>query len=125
MRRILHSVLVLFLAAGLVAPLSTDGAAAAQTPICCLRNGEHHCLGMAMAAGSLPAGFSKASEKCPYAPLALAAMYGPKLAPPLAATALLAPPRTTAITPGTQTTATSFQTRTQSERGPPTSSSLD
>ena len=122
MRRILHSVLVLLVVAALVAPLSAD-AEAARTPICCQGKGEHDCLGdMHSPAGAAPQGFSSGSDKCPYSPLALAAMHGPDLAPPVAAGTLAVASFTASVALETQSSVSASPRYARPERGPPPSS---
>ena len=122
MRRILHSVLVLLVVAALVAPLSGSDAAVG-TPICCLGKGEHQCLGdVHSPAGAAPQGFSSAAEKCPYLPLALAAMHGPDLAPPVAAGAVAVTSSTAPVALVSQCFVCASPRYARPERGPPPSS---
>ncbi len=119
MRRILHSALVLLVVAALVAPLSASEAAA-RTPICCLGKGEHHCLGAMHAPdGAAPQGVSSAADKCPYSPLALAAMHGPELAPPVAARGLVVASHSVPVTLESKSSASASAIHARPERGPP------
>ena len=88
MRRLLRSAFLLLVVATMFAPLPMGESAVAPLPICCLSQGEHHCMGQ-MVGGPDSPGFSAAS-KCPYSPLALAAMHGPDLAPTVGAQAIVA-----------------------------------
>jgi hypothetical protein len=121
MRRIFHTVLVLLVITALVAPLSASDAAA-RTPICCLGKGEHHCLGeMHAPDGAAPFGLSKATEKCPYLPLALAAMHGPDLTPAIGAYAVFPVTQSSPVVLGTIHPATDFVLHARPQRGPPLS----
>jgi hypothetical protein len=84
MPRLLRSLFCLLLVATLVAPLPAGESAASPVPVCCLAHGEHHCMGQMLGGDEGTPAFS-ASSKCPYAPLALAALHGPHLAPPVRA----------------------------------------
>ena len=81
MRRVLRFAFVLLVVATLVAPLQLGETIAAPVPVCCLGQGEHHCLGQMLGGPEFP--ILSASSKCPYAPMALAALHGPQLAPPV------------------------------------------
>ena len=117
MRRLLRSVFLLLLVATLVAPLPAGESAAAPAPICCLMQGEHHCMGQMLGAPDAP-GFS-ASNKCPYAPLALAAMHGPHLAPPVRAQVVAAVAQSAPIALDSKSSAFSSAIATRPQRGPP------
>jgi hypothetical protein len=58
--------------------LSAGDGAGAQAPVCCFTKGEHHCLGQMPGSDGSPV-FSAAVVRCPYGPLALAALQGPSL----------------------------------------------
>jgi len=119
MRRILHSALVLLVVAALIAPLSASEAAA-RTPICCLGKGEHHCLGqMHASGGAAPQGFSGAAEKCPYSSLALAAMHGPDLAPPVVARGIVVTSHRVPLLLKFKSSGSACAIRARLERGPP------
>jgi hypothetical protein len=119
MRRSFHTLLVLLVVAALVAPLSASDAAS-RAPICCLGKGEHHCLGQMHAPdGAAPLGLSNAAEKCPYSPLALAAMHGPDLAPAIGAYALVVATQSFSVAPATNQVATDFVLHARPLRGPP------
>lgn len=81
MPRLLRCLFCLFLVATLVAPLPAGESAASPVPICCLAHGEHHCMGQMLGGDEGTPSFS-ASSKCPYSPLALAALRGLHVAPP-------------------------------------------
>jgi hypothetical protein len=119
MRRILHSVLVLLVVAGLVVPIAASDTAV-LTPICCLGKGEHHCLGTMLGSGDTATErFSRTPDKCPYLPLALAAMHGPHLAPPVRAQVNLAALQSAPIALESKDSATSSAVASRPERGPP------
>jgi hypothetical protein len=121
MRRLLRSAFLLLVVAALVAPLPAGEAAAAPVPICCLGQGEHHCIGQMLGGGPESLGFS-AANKCPYSPLALAAMHGPNLAPPVRAQVIVAtaPSAPLALQANDLNSFSAIDTRP--ERGPPASS---
>jgi hypothetical protein len=81
MPRLLRGLFCLFLVATLVAPLPAGESAASPIPVCCLAHGEHHCMGQMLGGDEDTPAFS-ASSKCPYSPLALAALRGLHVAPP-------------------------------------------
>jgi hypothetical protein len=125
MRRILNSAIAFFLAAALVAPLSGADNKAARAPMCCLGKGEHKCLGeMDSSHGASTQGFSRDDERCPYSPLALAAMHGPELSRPAAAGTIAVVSHRVPVALETQFSASASALQSRSERGPP-SSSLD
>jgi hypothetical protein len=106
-----------------VAPLSGADSKAVQAPMCCLGKGEHKCLGdLDSAHGTGPEGFSSATEKCPYSPLALAAMHGPELARPVAGHAVIVASNRAPVALETQSSAFASALQARSERGPPASS---
>jgi hypothetical protein len=117
MRRLLHSAFVLLVVATLVAPLPMGESVAAPTPICCLTGGEHHCMGQTLG-GPESLGFSAAS-KCPFSPLALAAMHGPDLAPPVRAQLMVAIAPSVPIALESKSSAFSSAIDARPVRGPP------
>lgn len=123
MRAFLRRTQVLLVVAALVVPVFVAGdTAAASTPICCLGKGEHHCLGQMLGSGGTSPGLSAAIAKCPYSPLALAAMHGPELAPPARAQAILAISQRAAVTLKSKASASTTAVLARAERGPPFSS---
>jgi len=118
MRRLFRSAFLLLVVATLVAPLPMGEAAAAQVPICCLGQGEHHCLGHLLGGEPGAAGLSAAS-KCPYSPLALAALHGPSLAPPVRAQAIVAIAPSARLSTDWNDSASFSAIDTRPERGPP------
>jgi hypothetical protein len=121
MRRLLHSALLLLTVAALVAPLPAGESLAAPAPICCLGHGEHHCMGQMLGGGPDSFGFS-AQNKCPYAPLALAAIQASQLAPPVGKFVLVAAQHSSSfVSLPHEVTATSA-VAIDSERGPPATS---
>ena len=118
MRRLLRSVFLLLVVATLVAPLPMGETAAAATPICCLGQGEHHCVGQVLGGGPKSLGFS-AANKCPYSPLALAAMHGPNLAPPVHAQVIVAAAQSAPLTFESNDSAFFSAIDARPERGPP------
>jgi hypothetical protein len=121
MRRLLHSAFLLLVVATLVAPLPMGETAAAPAPICCLGQGEHHCVGQMLGGGPESLGFS-AANKCPYSPLALAAMHGPSLAPPVRAQVIVAAAQSSPLPLESNDWAAFSAIDTCPERGPPASS---
>jgi hypothetical protein len=117
MRRLARSVFWLLVVATLVAPLPIGEAASVQTPICCLGKGEHHCLGHTLGGPDAP-GFS-AQNKCPYSPLALAAMHGPELAPPVRGQSIVAVTQSAPLSQESFYAISSLAVAARSERGPP------
>jgi hypothetical protein len=91
---------------------------ATPIPVCCLGQGEHHCLGQMLGGEPGSQGLSAAS-KCPYSPVALAAMHGPDLAPPVRTQALLATLESTPIVLSSKHSAVSSELASRPERGPP------
>ncbi len=81
---LLRRALILLVAVALATPLSAADCAAVNVPVCCLASGEHHCMGM-MLGGDGSQALSAAIARCPYAPLALAAMHGTALDGPAGA----------------------------------------
>jgi hypothetical protein len=120
MRRLLRSAFWLLVMTTLLAPLPMGESVAAQTPICCLGQGEHHCMGQMLGSGPDSFSFSAAS-KCPYSPLALAAMHGPDLAPPARAQVIVATVHSAPIALESKDSATSAAVASRPERGPPAS----
>lgn len=118
MRRLLRSAFLLLVVATLVAPLPMGEAAAVQTPICCLTEGEHHCLGQMPGGGPESQNFS-AAKKCPYSPLALAALHGPSLAPPVRSQAIVTIAQSVPFSAHTNGSAFFSAIDTRPERGPP------
>jgi hypothetical protein len=118
MRRLLRSLFLLLVVATLVAPLPAGEAAAAPTPVCCLTHGEHHCEGQMLGGEPGSPNFS-AANKCPYSPLALAAMHGPHLAPPVRAQTVVAAVQSTPIALESKFSAFSSAIDARPERGPP------
>jgi hypothetical protein len=118
MRRLFRSAFVLLVVASLVVPLPAGESTATGTPICCLAKGEHDCLGHDLG-GAKSLGFSADSNKCPYSPLALAALHGPDLAPPVVAQAVAAIAQSSPIAPESSEILSSSLADTRQERGPP------
>ena len=119
MRRVLRSAFLLLVVATLVAPLPTGGSAAAPVPICCLGQGEHHCLGQMLGGGPESQGFS-AGDKCPYAPLALSALHSPNVASPVGSQAITTTAQSAPIAIELNCLASSSSFDSCPERGPPT-----
>jgi hypothetical protein len=119
MRHLLRSAFLLLVIATLIAPLPMGETAAAPAPICCLGQGEHHCVGQMLGGGPESLGFS-AANKCPYAPLALAAMHGPSVAPPVRAQVIVAIAQSAPLVLDSNDSAFSSAIDARPERGPPT-----
>ena len=118
---ILRGALAVLIVVALAAPLPTGESAAAPLPFCCLVHGEHDCMGQMLGGDPHLPGFSAAS-RCPYSPLALAAMQGQSLAPPVAGFSLfVAWPLAPLAFRSSSYRACSAIT-SQSQRGPPASS---
>jgi hypothetical protein len=118
MRRLFRSAFLLLVVATLVAPLPMGEGVAAQTPICCLGQGEHHCLGQMLGSGPDSQGLSAAS-KCPYSPLALAALQGTSLAPPVRAQAIVVIAPSASLFADSNHSASFSAIGTRPQRGPP------
>jgi hypothetical protein len=117
MRRFFRSSFLFLLIAALVAPLPAGEAAATLTPICCLGKGEHHCLGHELG-GEKSLGFS-ADSKCPYSPLALAALHGPDLAAPVHAQSIAVIAQSAPVVWESSSPVFSLAAGARPERGPP------
>jgi hypothetical protein len=77
-RRILSISLLLLFMLPLVSPLFAASTADANVPICCRRNGKHHCmLAKAMQYSSSNTKAASIQESCPYNPVAPAAVNLP------------------------------------------------
>src|SRR4051812_31310768 len=118
MKTFLSRALVLLVIAALVTPLTAGDSPATQAPVCCLTKGEHHCLGQVPGGAGSPA-FSAVAARCPYAPLALAAMHGPALDGPLGAYSLAVNARQRSLGFDLRLATASSYVSTSSERGPP------
>lgn len=84
MRRFLSISLLLLFTLPLVSPLFAASPTEANVPVCCRRNGKHHCTMLTAAQhSSSGAGKTKAAslrERCPYNPTSAAAINLPFVA---------------------------------------------
>lgn len=82
MRRILSISLLLLFALPLISPIFAVSAVDANVPVCCRRNGKHHCVMATVIAQRSSSDTSKTEpasvhESCPYNPTAPAAINLP------------------------------------------------
>jgi hypothetical protein len=120
MRRFLRGVFSLLLVASLAAPLPAGETAASSVPICCLANGEHHCMGQMLGGDSKTPAFS-AANKCTYAPLALAALQGLHLAPPVRAFGIIVGSQSSSLSALSHFITIASLSAVRFDRGPPAS----
>jgi hypothetical protein len=118
-RRLLAiSLLMLF---GLPFALSLLGANAAEAsvPICCRRDGKHHCA-MAMMDSSQSSSMRTVGEKCPYSIVPPAVVVLPSFTPSTPAAVFAGIARHPAIAPQVDAQRRISFDRTRQKRGPPT-----
>lgn len=117
-RRLLAISLLILFSLPFALPLFGARAAAAELPICCRRNGEHHCemAGVIPTSGS---SMSTVSEKCPYSVAPPAIVVLPSFTPPTAASVFAGITHHPAIAPQSDAQRRISFDRTKQKRGPP------
>lgn len=117
-RRLLAISLLLFCGLPLALPFFGESAVEASVPICCRRDGKHHC---AMASMNSPQGLSTrtVSEKCPYSIASPAILVLRTFTPSTAATVFAGIAQHPAASPQTEAQRRISFDRTRQKRGPP------
>jgi hypothetical protein len=101
----------------LVSTLFGTRAAEAVLPVCCRRDGQHHC---GMPSGpNQDSGIGVVGEKCPYTPAAPAALSFPFFAPPASAAIFAGITRHPTVSPQTDAQLRISFDRARQKRGPP------
>ena len=124
MRRLTAIPVLFLLLSSWGAPIlfALTGHSANNLPACCRRNGKHHCL-MSMAERRQLLGhnrqFDPPAEKCPYAPLAVAAVHTEFFAVPASPSVLTAFHANAVTFAQTQSLLRVAQTNSRRKRGPP------
>lgn len=100
--------------------LALSAPADANLPLCCRRNGAHHCAGMGMreAAESAPH-FRRPVERCPYAPATVSAAANLVLAAPSSKRELFTVRTTAHLLAQSQDVPRLASARSHQQRGPP------
>lgn len=124
MRRLLSISLLLLFMLPLVSPLFAASAADAEVPVCCRRDGKHHCI-MSAVAKSLSGDTAKAEtaslqERCPYNPVSPAAVNLPFVPHQIQAAIFTGILNQSAYHAQTETTPRITPDRSHQKRGPPT-----
>ncbi len=90
MRRAWAAILVVLFSFPLIAPAFASSPDDSQLPVCCRRNGKHHCAMQAteVAPGNIASRFVTVSEKCPYAPFTRCPLMLPHSFAPSASSAV-------------------------------------
>ena len=91
MRRALALLLLVGFSLPLIAPAFASHPDEASLPVCCRRNGEHHCAMSGMMGSGVPARYRTVASKCPFAPFAAVALMLPHPYATQTASAVAAP----------------------------------
>jgi hypothetical protein len=118
-RRLLAISLLMLFALPFALPLFGASAAEANLPLCCRRNGKHHCAMMDMDSPQGPS-MSTVSEKCPYSIVPPAILVLPTFTPSTAASVFAGITRHPAAAPQTEAQRRISFDRSRQKRGPPT-----
>ena len=123
MRRLLAIALTLLFSLPLISPLlALSGGASANLPICCRRNGAHHCMGnMAMDPFGPGLKLIPRPERCGAFPQATNAVPHLQLAAPAASLLFAEAVSHPSVKPQTQALARIALDRSRHKRGPPVS----
>lgn len=117
-RRLLAISLLLLFALPFALPLFGANAAQAELPLCCRRDGKHHCAMAGMIPSSSPS-MSTVGEKCPYSIAPPAILVLPTFTPSTAASVFAGVSRHPAVTPQTEAQRRISFDRARQKRGPP------
>lgn len=121
MRRLLAISLLTLFALPFALPLFASGASDANLPICCRRDGKHHCAAMAIGA-SQGNSMRTVGEKCPYSIAPPAVLVLPTFTPSTAASVFAGIVRHPATAPQTEAQQRISFDRSRQKRGPPVQS---
>lgn len=128
LRRLLSIFLLVVFGLSIVSPLfALSGMDATRLPVCCRRDGKHHCMeNMADRGNSIRSGtqFSPPAEKCPYYPSALVPAHSELLALPVADAVCASLVSHPAGVVQTESMWRISRDRSRQKRGPPALSSL-
>jgi hypothetical protein len=117
-RRALAISLMLLFSLPLVSSLLGAGAAEATVPVCCRRDGRHHCA-MPSDESNQGSGAHAVRETCPYTPAAPAVVLLPSFTPETAAAIFAGVIRHPAVSPQTDAQLRVSFDRGRQKRGPP------
>ena len=117
-RRALAISLMMLFALPLVSSLLGAQEAEMVLPLCCRRNGQHHC-DMPSEKIDEKSGASAVKEKCPYTPLTAAMVLPPLFTPTQAAAIFAGIVHHPAISPQTEAWSRVSFDRSRQKRGPP------
>jgi hypothetical protein len=116
-RRLLAISLLMLFQMPYVLPLFGTRAAEANLPLCCRRNGKHHCaMSMSFSQNSST---SAVSDKCPYSIAQPAILVLPSFRPSAAASVFAGIARHPAVVPQVEARKRISFDRTRQKRGPP------
>jgi hypothetical protein len=117
-RRLLAiSILILF-GFPFVLPFFSTSVAEASVPVCCRRDGKHHC-GMATTDSSADSSMRAIGEKCPYSIVPPAILLLPSFTPSTAASVFAGITHHPAVAPQVEAQRRVSFDRTSQKRGPP------
>jgi hypothetical protein len=117
-RRLLAISLLMLCGLPFALPLFGANAAEANLPVCCRRNGKHHCMAMNMDS-SQGSSTRTVSEKCPYSIAPPAILVHPPFTPSTAASVFAGIARHPAASPQTEARLRISFDRSRQKRGPP------
>ena len=109
---------MLFFSLPLVSSLFGTATAEATLPVCCRRDGRHHC-GMGSEGSAQGSSAGTVGEKCPYTPSASAFLVLPSFTPSTAASIFAGITRHPALSPQTDAQLRISFDRVRQKRGPP------
>ncbi|MGH9585492.1 MAG: hypothetical protein ACRD3F_00955 [Acidobacteriaceae bacterium] len=116
MRRILAIPLLLLFMLPIALPFFSASAAEASVPVCCRRNGKHHCMMM------LSSGHSNTTligDRCPYSPTEPAMLIPASFAPSISASVFAGLTRHPSAAPQVEAQQRISFDRSRQKRGPP------
>jgi hypothetical protein len=118
MRRGIAIVLTLLFSWLLIVP-AFAASSDSTIPVCCRKNGKHHCMARGMAQGSSGAAISVVTEKCPCCPHATVASQTQFCAPATSQAVFAGLLRHPAVAPQTEASYRISYDRSRQKRGPP------
>lgn len=120
MRRAFAWTLLFLFSYALAMPLFASGPGYTNLPICCRRNGKHHCAMTVQAAYSDGSAIRQISDHCPYFPISTAALQSNTFKPGLRQVFDSAPSVSPSRIAETEAHYHLSWSRSRQKRGPPT-----
>jgi hypothetical protein len=121
-RRLLAISLLTLFALPFALPLFASSASDANLPICCRRDGKHHCAAMTIGGTSQGTSMETVGEKCPYSVAPPAILLLPSFKPSTAVAVFAGIVQHPAVAPQTEAQRRISFDRSRQKRGPPAQS---